>query len=108
MGPELIRTVVAAASSACAVSACAVELIVAGVKEVAGCRIVEEDFGRRHGGFTGGIGTSWLRSASSDDSDCQALPLALRCFLAAAAAAALSAGCPHRGAVWLFCRHLLH
>ena len=99
MGPELICTVVAAASSACAVSACAVELIVAGVKEVAGCRIVGDDFGRRHGGVAGGIKTAWLRSASSDDSDCQSfLPFVLL-SLRAAAAAALSGGCPHRGAV---------
>ena len=99
MEPELISTVVSAAPSACAVSACAVELIVAGVKEVAGCRIVGEDFGRRHGGVTGGIKTAWLRSASSDDSDCQSfLPFSLFC-LREVAAAALSGGCPHRGAV---------
>ena len=69
------------------------------VEEAAGCRIVGDDFGRRQGGVAGGIKTAWLRSASSDDSDCQSfLPFVLL-SLRAAAAAALSGGCPHRGAV---------
>ena len=98
MEPELISTVVSAAPSACAAAGMN-ELTVVEVEEAAGCRIVGDEFGIRQGGVAGGIKTAWLRSASSDDSDCQSfLPFSLFCFREAAAAA-LSGGCPHRGAV---------